>query len=276
MNAAAVEGTILDKIAASARRRVERAKAALPLETICEQAAHYAQSQRAAPPYPFEKALSPPGISFICEVKKASPSKGIIAGDFPYLQIAKEYEEAGAAAVSVLTEPEYFLGSDEYLREISAAIKIPMLRKDFTVDIYQIYEAKLLGAKAVLLICGLLDAPTLKTFIECAHSLGLSALVETHSEDEVKSALDAGARIIGVNNRNLKTFQVDTGLSLRLRPLVPAGVVFVSESGIRTAEDVRLLAEAGVDAILIGETLMRSEDKTAALAELRGLSEGTN
>ncbi|GHU05764.1 indole-3-glycerol phosphate synthase [Spirochaetia bacterium] len=272
MNAAAVEGTILDTIAASARRRVEKAKAALPLEILQERVKQNAPAQRAALPYPFENALSSPGISFICEVKKASPSKGLIAGDFPYLQIAREYEEAGAAAVSVLTEPEYFLGSDTYLREISAVVKVPTLRKDFTVDIYQIYEAKLLGAEAVLLICGLLDTSTLRTFIECAHSLGLSALVETHSEDEVKSALDAGARIIGVNNRNLKTFQVDTGLSLRLRPLVPAGVVFVSESGIRTAEDVRLLAEANVDAILIGETLMRAEDKAAALAELRGLA----
>jgi len=219
--------------------------------------------------FPFEKALRSEDIAFICEVKRASPSKGIIANEFPYLDIAKDYEAAGAAAVSVLTEPFYFKGDDDHLREIANTVSIPLLRKDFTVDRYMIYEAKLLGASAVLLICSLLERETLEEFIYIAHGLGLSALVETHSEAEVDMALTTGARIIGANNRNLETFEVDIALSGRLKKMVPPDIVFVSESGIRTADDVEILRQNGVDAVLVGETLMRSPDKKAALAELR-------
>jgi indole-3-glycerol phosphate synthase len=218
---------------------------------------------------PFEQALSVPGLSFICEVKKASPSKGVIAEDFPYLQIAEEYEAAGAAAISVLTEPEYFLGSDQYLREIAARVKIPVLRKDFVIDAYQIYEAKILGAQAVLLICALLDTATLAQYIVTAGELGLSALVEIHNEAEAEQALAAGARIIGINNRDLSTFNVDLGLSARLRKLIPAGIITVAESGLKSPDDLRALKDAGIDAVLIGESLMRSADKKQFLAELK-------
>ena len=190
--------------------------------------------------------------------------------DFPYLQIAKEYEAAGAAAISVLTEPYWFHGQDSYLTEISQAVSIPLLRKDFIVDSYQIYEAKIIGASAILLICALLNTATLKNYLEIAHSLGLSALVEAHTEEEVRSALAAGARVIGVNNRNLKTFEVDITTSLRLRGLVPEDLLFVSESGIKSPEDVAMLKANRTDAVLIGESLMRSDNKKEQLALLRG------
>ncbi|MDR0877834.1 MAG: indole-3-glycerol phosphate synthase TrpC [Treponema sp.] len=260
---------ILDDIVASTRIRVEKAKAVWPFEAVRDAALKQVSVTC------FEKALAAPGLSFICEVKKASPSKGLIAKDetgepfFPYLQIASEYEAAGASAISVLTEPDYFLGSDEYLREIAAAVKVPVLRKDFIIDTYQIYEAKVLGAQAVLLICALLDTKVLKEFIGIAENLGLSALVEVHNEEETASALDAGARIIGINNRDLKTFQVDLRVTGRLRELLPAGIITVAESGIRFPDDIRTLSEYGIDAVLIGETLMCSADKKAALAELR-------
>ena len=214
-----------------------------------------------------QKALKKQDISFICECKKASPSKGLIAKEFPYLDIAKEYENAGADCISVLTEPTRFLGSDVYLKEIASAVSIPCLRKDFTVDEYMIYEARLLGAKAVLLICSILNEKE----IAVCDSLGVSALVEAHNESEIKMALNAGARIIGVNNRNLKDFTVDTDNSRRMRELVPKDIIFVSESGVKSSEDVALLREIGADAVLIGETLMRSEDKKEKLNELRGV-----
>jgi len=232
-----------------------------------------ARSEGVTEGVPFEKALKTDDIAFICEVKKASPSKGIIADDFPYVEIAKEYEAAGAAAISVLTEPAYFKGDGRYLREIAGAVTIPLLRKDFVVDSYMIYEAKVLGASAVLLICSILAQDTLAEYIGVAHSLGLSALVEAHDEDELTMALRAGARVIGVNNRNLKTFEVDANNSIRLRKMTPGGIIFVSESGVRTAEDVELLRQNKVDAVLIGETLMRSDNKKAALAELKGFSQ---
>ena len=218
----------------------------------------------------FLEALKKPGMSYICEVKKASPSKGLIAEDFPYLEIAKEYEAAGASAISCLTEPFYFKGSDRYLREITDAVGIPVLRKDFTVSEYMIYEAKILGASAVLLICSLLDDVQLKGYLEVAKKLGMDALVEAHDSDEVLRAIAAGAEIIGVNNRDLRTFKVDMGNSIALRSLAPADTVFVSESGIRTAGDIGRLRDNDVDAVLIGETLMRREDKKAALEELNG------
>ncbi len=209
-------------------------------------------------------------MSFICECKKASPSKGVIAEEFPYLQIAREYEAAGASAVSVLTEPKWFLGRDRYLEEIAADVKIPCLRKDFVVDAYMLYQAKLLGASAVLLICAILSREQLKEYRGICDELGLSALVEAHDEDEVGMALEAGARVIGVNNRNLKDFTVDTDLSARLRNLIPREVLFVSESGVKNAEDVRKLTETGADAVLIGEALMRAPDKKEKLDGLRG------
>ena len=257
---------ILDQLADYARQRVEEAKRQTPLAKIKRQALALPKGD-----FRFEKALAKPGLSFICECKKASPSKGLIAADFPYLQIAKEYEAAGADAISVLTEPKWFLGSDRYLKEIASAVSTPCLRKDFTVDDYMIYEAKLLGASAVLLLCAILDDAQLREYLALCDGLGLSALVEAHDEAEVDRALNAGARILGVNNRDLKNFTVDTENSRRLRARIPEDVLFVSESGVRTAEDVARLAAIGADAVLIGETLMRAPDKTAKLRELKGL-----
>jgi indole-3-glycerol phosphate synthase len=265
-------GTILDEIAAKTRLRVAKAKEETPLDLVREKALelkHQADDDTVLPALLFENALATDELSFICEVKKASPSKGIIAENFPYLEIAEEYEAAGAAAISVLTEPEYFLGSGLYLQEIAAKVNVPVLRKDFIVDPYQIYEAKLLGAQAVLLIAALLDAETLATFIKTASDLGLSALVEIHSEAEVEQALEAGARIIGINNRDLKTFKVDTGVASRLKKLIPAGIITIAESGIKSADDAREMKELGVDAVLIGESLMRAADKKQFLAELK-------
>lgn len=218
--------------------------------------------------FSFEKALKTDGLSFICEVKKASPSKGVIAEDFPYLAIAREYEIAGASAISCLTEPKWFLGRDEYLEDIVQNVSIPVLRKDFTVCEYQIYEAKLLGAGAVLLICALLDTKTIKRYISLCDELGLSALVEAHNEDEVCSALNAGARIIGVNNRDLRDFSVDVNHSTKYRQMIPSDVIFVSESGIKSHDDIKVLLDNKTDAVLIGETLMRAENKKTALQEL--------
>ncbi|MGN0377543.1 MAG: indole-3-glycerol phosphate synthase TrpC [Suilimivivens sp.] len=257
--------TILDTIAEYAKERVASAKAQLPLKEIKKQAL----SMDCNTGFPFEKALREGDISFICECKKASPSKGLIAADFPYLAIAKDYEAAGASCISVLTEPKWFLGSDKYLKEIAEAVSIPCIRKDFTVDEYMIYEAKLLGASAVLLICALLPEETIKNYIKICDSLGLSALVEAHDEEEIASAIRAGARIIGVNNRNLKDFTVDVHNSERLRRLVPESVLFVAESGIRTTEDIDVLRRANVNAVLIGETLMRAPDKKAMLDALK-------
>ena len=257
--------TILDQLADHARERVVEAKKKIPLEKIKRQALSMPKGN-----FAFENALKKPGISFICECKKASPSKGLIAPDFPYLQIAKEYEAAGADCISVLTEPKWFLGSDAYLKEIASAVNIPCLRKDFTVDEYMIYEAKVLGASAVLLICSILAEEELREYIYLCDELGLSALVEAHDEAEVCVAVNAGARIIGVNNRNLKDFSVDTDNSRRLRALIPKDVLFVSESGVKSAEDVAKLRTIGADAVLIGETLMRANDKKAKLDELRG------
>ena len=266
---------ILEQLAEHARERVAEAKRRIPPEEMKAKAFAIAAAERQAATaaeftFPFEQALRGERMAFICECKKASPSKGLIAPDFPYLEIAKSYEAAGASAISVLTEPGWFLGSDQYLKEIAAAVKIPCLRKDFTVDEYMLYEAKCLGAAAVLLICALLDTETLRRYIRICDTLGLSALVEAHDEAETCSAVDAGARIIGVNNRNLKDFTVDFSNSIRLRSLIPEDVIFVAESGVRTRADVELLRAHKVDAALIGETLMRAPDKRAMLDELRG------
>ena len=258
---------ILEQLAAYARTRVEQAKAVRPLADV--KAAALAQPKG---DFAFEKALAQPGVRFICECKRASPSKGLIAPVFPYLDIAKEYAAAGADAISVLTEPKWFLGSDEYLQQIAAVVPVPCLRKDFTVDEYMIYEAKLLGASAVLLICSLLDTETLHQYLGICDALGLSALVEAHDEQEIASAAAAGARVIGVNNRNLKNFTVNVTNSLALRQKAPPGVLFVAESGITSPSDVSALRAAGVDAVLVGEALMRAPDKAAALAALRGVN----
>ena len=258
--------TILDELADYARYRTQEAKKRLPLEEIKLMAYEMPKGS-----FEFENALRTDDIAFICECKKASPSKGIIAEDFPYLEIAKEYEAAGANCISVLTEPKWFLGSDSYLKEITANVSIPCIRKDFTVDEYMIYEAKLLGAKAVLLICSILSEDEISRYIEICDELGMSALVEAHDSNEVEMALRAGARVIGVNNRNLKDFTVDTSNSRSLREMVPGDVIFVSESGVKDAEDIRALREAGVNAVLIGETLMKAENKKNKLNELKGV-----
>ena len=260
--------TILDQLADHARKRVIADMEENSLDVMRDLA--MLKSSATGVPFAFEQALRKKGISFICECKKASPSKGLIAPNFPYLEIAKEYEAAGADCISVLTEPKWFLGKDEYLKEIAETVSVPCLRKDFTVDEYQIYQAKVFGASAVLLICSILTEQQMTEYIGICDNFGLSALVEAHDKQEVQMALNAGARIIGVNNRNLKDFSVDTDNSRRLRELIPSNVLFVSESGVRTAEDVAALRKIGADAVLIGETLMRAPDKKAKLTELRG------
>jgi indole-3-glycerol phosphate synthase len=259
--------TILDEIAAHARVRVEADKrivSASEMEALA----------RALPKgaFAFERALAKPGLSFVCECKKASPSKGLIDPDFPYLDIARAYDDAGADAISVLTEPKWFLGTDAYLEEIAATVSIPCLRKDFTVDDYQIFQAKTLGASAVLLICSIMAEKDVARSIALCDELGMTALVEAHDEAEVKAALSAGARVVGVNNRNLKDFSVDMDNARRLRELIPSDVVFISESGVAGPEDVARIRETGADAVLVGEALMRAKDKKARLDELKGLS----
>lgn len=270
---------ILNEIAAKTKERIQKEKLEIPEKDLIQMIQKRKvqillhpeqQSITSRTPHSFYQALKKEGMSYICEVKKASPSKGLIAPAFPYLEIAKEYQEAGAAAISCLTEPFYFQGSDRYLQEITAAVDIPVLRKDFTVDEYMIFQAAAYGAAAVLLICAILNDEQLKEYRELAEELGMDALVEAHDEEETERALKSGARIIGVNNRDLKTFQVDMQNSIRLRKLAPENVVFVSESGIKTSGDIQKLYDNQVDAVLIGETLMRSQDKKAALEELNG------
>lgn len=296
---------ILDEIAEKTKKRVAEQKKKVPLEEMKRRALDIVarETNNGSSPYSkflFRDNLAADGISFICEVKKASPSKGLIAPDFPYVEIAKEYEAAGASAISVLTEPFYFQGSNQFLMDIKKEVNIPLLRKDFTVDEYMIYEAKVIGASAVLLICAILDDEQLASYLQLAHELGMSALVEAHDEEEVRRAIACGAGIIGVNNRDLRTFTVDIMNSVRLRKLIPDMVpakrsqmkesikgstkgpdpfvecsvhqkmVYVSESGIKTKEDIDRLKENGTDAVLIGETFMRSSDKKKLFAELRG------
>lgn len=280
---AAQAGNILDTIAEKTRERVLSDIEIVSRDDMRAKALEIANAELAANAaaglvddegnalfeYRFMKNLFEPGMQFICEAKKASPSKGVIAQDFPYLEIARSYEEAGAAAISCLTEPHWFLGSDTYLYEIAQAVDIPVLRKDFVVDEYMVYQAKVLGAEAILLIVAILDDEQLRAWHELALSLGLSVLVEAHDEEEISRALAAGARIIGVNNRNLKDFTVDINHAGNLRELVPQDVLFVAESGISGADDVAAAALSGADAVLVGEALMRSEDKAATLASFK-------
>lgn len=267
---------ILEKIAAKTVERVAAAKQEVSLEEMKQRAWKVVKAEQEAGSFPetpeqavFLRAVCDGELSFICEVKKASPSKGVIAEDFPYLRIAEDYERAGAAAISVLTEPFWFQGANSYLQEISQKVSVPVLRKDFTVDEYMIYEAKVIGADAVLLICAILDDGQLRTYREIAESLGMTALVEAHDQTEVERAVEAGARLIGVNNRDLRTFTVDIHNSIRYRKSVDSRIGFVSESGIRTSEDIAELARNQVNAVLIGETLMRAPDRVAALQELK-------
>lgn len=255
---------ILDEIAAYAAQRVAHAKERVSLGELRETALKLPKGD-----LKFTKALQADGMSLICEVKKASPSKGIISEEFPYLAIAKDYEAAGANCISCLTEPKWFLGSDDIFRDIRSAVSTPMLRKDFTVDEYQLYEAKVLGADAVLLICALLDTKTIERYLGICDALGLSALVEAHDETEIESAVQAGAKIIGVNNRNLKNFTVDFGNAARLREKIPASVLFVAESGVSGVGDIARLKAAGADAVLVGEALMKAPDRREALREFR-------
>lgn len=258
--------TILDKLANHAKERVNLAKQSLSLQDIKKQAFSLSKGN-----FEFERALKNADFAFICECKKASPSKGIIAEDFEYLNIAKEYEKAGANCISVLTEPKWFLGSDKYLKEITQNVSIPCIRKDFTVDEYMIYEAKTLGAKAILLICSILSGEQIKNYIKICDDLGLSALVEAHNEEEIKTAINSGARIIGINNRNLKDFTVDTKNSENLRKLVPKDIIFIAESGITNAQDIKNLKNNNVNGVLIGETLMKAQNKQQKLLELKSM-----
>lgn len=260
-----IDDYMLEKIVAKTEERLVESKRNNPLSQLKEEVSKLDINDD----FPFKEALKDPEIAIIAEVKKASPSKGLIAEDFDYIKIAKEYEQAGASAISVLTEPYFFKGSNDYLKEIAENVSIPILRKDFTIDEYMIWEAKSLGASAILLIVSILDDVQLKRYLDLAHDLGLSAIVETHDEDEIRTAIGAGAEIIGVNNRNLADFTVDINNSINLRRLVSDDILFISESGIKTAEDVRRLKENNVDAVLIGETLMRSDDKKAMIAELK-------
>ena len=260
-----IDDYMLEKIVAKTEERLVESKRNNPLSQLKEEVSKLDINDD----FPFKEALKDPEIAIIAEVKKASPSKGLIAEDFDYIKIAKDYEQAGASAISVLTEPYFFKGSNDYLKEIAENVSIPILRKDFTIDEYMIWEAKSLGASAILLIVSILDDVQLKRYLDLAHELGLSAIVETHDEDEIRTAIGAGAEIIGVNNRNLADFTVDINNSVNLRRLVSDDVLFISESGIKTAEDVRRLKENNVDAVLIGETLMRSDDKKSMIEELK-------
>ena len=258
---------ILEEIAARTRERIAKEKSCIFVSELENRIQEV--NKNAGKRITFLQALQKDGMSYICEVKKASPSKGLIAPDFPYVEIARDYEAGGAAAISCLTEPFWFRGSDEYLKEIVQNLSIPVLRKDFTCDEYMIYQAKAMGASAVLLICSVLEDGRLKAYHQLADELGLSALVETHNEEEILRAQKIGAKIIGVNNRNLKDFTVDIKNSIRLREMVSSETVFVSESGIRGVEDMKALYENGTDAVLIGELLMRKSDRKAALMELK-------
>ena len=256
---------ILDKLAELSRMRAAAEQAKVPAAELREQAMALGKGKGEA----FLSALKKPGISFICEIKKASPSKGLISPGFPYLKIAEAYEQAGADCISCLTEPEYFLGSDDIFREVREKVNLPMLRKDFTVCEYQLDQARVMGANAALLIVSLMDERTLAAYLEHCEELGIAALVETHDEEEIRTAVSAGAKIIGVNNRNLKDFSVDFGNAARLRDRIPPECIYVAESGVRTPEDVQRLRQIGADAALIGETLMRAEDPAETLKSLR-------
>ena len=258
--------TILDTIAAYAKERVKVDKEKWPLEDLKARCPNLAPAGRES----FYDAVARPGLSLICEVKKASPSKGVIDPVFDYLSIARDYEAAGADCVSCLTEPRWFLGSDQIFTEIRQEICLPMLRKDFVVDEYQLYQAKAMGADCVLLICAILEEATLQRYLAIGEELGLAVLTETHDEAEIACAVEVGARMIGVNNRNLKDFSVDFSNAARLRDKIPAGVLYVAESGVKTPEDLEMIRKIGADAALVGEAFMKAPDRKAFLREMKG------
>ena len=257
---------ILDDIVVEQKIRIEHEKKEKNIEILKQEALSLPLSEK----FFFEDSLKSKDFAFICEIKKASPSKGVIVEEFPYTDIAQDYENAGASAISVLTEPNFFKGNDMFLKDVANIVNIPVLRKDFIIDEYQIYQAKLIGADAILLICAILDETTLNKFLNLAKSLKLSCLVETHNEQEIEKALNSGANIIGINNRDLKTFTVDINTSLKLRKLIPDNKILISESGIKTAQDIKMLKDAGFNGALIGESMMLSKDKKQFLLELRG------
>ena len=257
---------ILDDIVKKQKERIEKDKKIKDFKTLKQEVTNLPLPEK----FFFEESLKNKDFAFICEIKKASPSKGVIVEDFPYTDIAQEYEKAGASAISVLTEPNFFKGNDRFLREISDMVNIPILRKDFIIDEYQIYQSKSIGADAILLICAILDENTLRNFTNIATNLKLSCLVESHNEEEIKKAINCGAKIFGINNRDLKTFTVDVNTSLKLRNLVPKDKILISESGIKTAQDIKTLKNAGFNGVLIGESMMLSKDKKQFLTELRG------
>lgn len=256
---------ILDDIVTKQKIRIKNEKKEKSLEFLKQEVLALPLSEN----YFFEDSLKSKEFSFICEIKKASPSKGVIVEEFPYKDIAQDYEQAGATAISVLTEPNFFKGNDIFLKDVAGIVNIPVLRKDFIIDEYQIYQAKLIGADAILLICAILDETTLNKFLNLAKSLRLSCLVETHNEDEIKKALNSGAKILGINNRDLKTFSVDINTSLKLRKFIPNDKILISESGIKTAQDVKMLKDAGFNGALIGESMMLSKNKVLFFSELR-------
>ena len=258
---------IFDDIVIKQKERIAKEKKEKNIESLKLEVLNISLGEK----FFFEESLRVKDFSFICEIQKASPSKGVIVEKFPYIDIAQEYETAGASAISVLTEPNFFKGNDKYLKDISGIVNIPVLRKDFIIDEYQIYQAKLIGADAILLICAILDETTLKNFLHLAKSLKLSCLVETHNEEEIKKTLNIGADIIGINNRDLKTFTVDINTSLKLRKLIPSNKILISESGIKTAEDIRILKDIGFNGALIGESMMLSDNKIEFLSKLRNI-----
>ena len=278
--------TILSKIIEATKERIIEAKKSKTIDELLEGildnqdklAAEIAENEKreekvdiiVKEDFCFERALEGDDISFICEIKKASPSKGVIAENFNWLEIARDYEIAGANAIYILTEPVFFQGDNRHLIDVANTVRIPILRKDFIIDGYQIYESKLLGADAILLIASILRPEEIKHFIKIADGLGLSCLVETHTEEEIISSLKAGARVIGVNNRDLKTFNVDINHTVRLRPFVPKDKLFVSESGISSSDHINKLKRIGANGVLIGEALMKKSDKKRALREFRG------
>ena len=221
---------------------------------------------------PFRAALQGPGIRLIAEVKGASPSAGTIRPQFDPAEIARGFERAGAAAISVLTDRRYFQGADEHLVAARAAVRVPVLRKDFTVDAYQVYEARALDADAVLLIVAVLPAPALADLQDLAHELGMAALVEVHTEVELDAALAVHAPLIGMNNRNLDTLETSLDTSRRLRPRIPPGVTVVAESGFEERSQVEEMERLGVSAVLVGTALMRAPDPAARLRELLGIA----
>ena len=260
---------ILDDIVAKQKIRIAEEKKIKSFNILKDEVEKYSSLSKIS----FKESLKSKDFAFICEIKKASPSKGIIVENFPYIDIAKEYESAGAAAISVLTEPNFFKGNDKYLQEVSNTVNIPTLRKDFIIDEYQIYQAKIIGASAILLICAILNEKTLKNYINIAKSLNLDCLIETHNEEEIKQSLNSGAEIIGINNRDLKTFTVDINNSLKLRKYLPDNKILISESGIKTSDDIKILKDAGFSGTLIGESMMRSENKKQFLLDLQGIKQ---